>query len=265
MESSVVAQTITLDSSLGSARILGNGPNYLIQQADGTTVGRNLFHSLGRFNLATGEQVGFQSSAIIRNILARVVGGSVSSIDGLIFTESPAVNFFLINPAGIVFGPNAQLDIGGTTRGDFTATTLDAIVWPDGSRFDAINPGNAQPLLRIVGDPSGFGITSRPIPGISVNEGVLRVSDTQNLRLLGGEVVVNRGRLVALGGRVELGAMLRSLAGPTAEPETVLLSSDGGLGFVGGLARGDVRFENGAGVFVAGVGGGDISITARDI
>ncbi|WP_421656520.1 filamentous hemagglutinin N-terminal domain-containing protein [Leptothermofonsia sp. ETS-13] len=150
-----IAQNITLDGTLGPAQTL-TGPTYLIRQVDGTTVGSNLFHSFGRFNLSAGEVANFQSAANIRNILSRVTGGSPSSIDGLIFTQSPNVNLFLINPGGIIFGPNARLNIGGSTRGSFVATTVDALVWPNGAQFSATVPGRPDSLLTIVGDPSGF-------------------------------------------------------------------------------------------------------------
>lgn len=252
-----MAQNITLDGTLGPVRALGNGPNYLIQQADGTTVGNNLFHSFGRFNLAAGEQAGFQSAAAIQNILARVTGGTPSSINGLIFTDSAAVNLFLINPAGIVFGPNARLDIGGTTRGDFTATTLDAIVWPDGSRFDAVNPGGAAPLLRIVGDPSRFLSSQRPIPGITVNQSQLQVYNTQGLRLLGGDIAVNRGQLDAWGGRVDIGSV--------AGTGTVELLGHGGFQFSSDVVRGDIQFADATQVDVTLGNGGDIRVIGRNI
>jgi filamentous hemagglutinin family protein len=135
----VLAQNITLDGTLGSAGTL-TGPDYVIPQAVGQTVGSNLFHSFGRFGLDTGEAAIFQSTANIRNILSRVTGGSPSFIDGLIFTESPRVNLFLINPSGIVFGSQCPPDVGGATRGSFVATTVDALVWPNGGQFSATNP-----------------------------------------------------------------------------------------------------------------------------
>jgi filamentous hemagglutinin family protein len=139
----VLAQNITLDGSIGRAGTL-TGPNYVIPQAVGQTVDSNLFHSFGRFGLDTGEAAIFISAANIRNILSRVTGGSPSVIDGLIFTESPSVNLFLINPSGILFGPNARLDVGGATRGSFVATTVDALVWSNGDSL-------VQPTQEILG------------------------------------------------------------------------------------------------------------------
>ena len=93
----VLAQSITIDGTLSPARTL-TGSAYRVRQADGRTVGRNLFHSFGRFNLNTGESVTFESAPDIRNIITRVTGGTPSAIDGLIQTECSIVNLFLINP-----------------------------------------------------------------------------------------------------------------------------------------------------------------------
>ena len=139
----VKAQNITLDGSLGSKETL-TGPNYSIPQSVGQTAGNNLFHSFGKFNLDANEAAIFQSADNIRNILSRVTGGSGSSIDGLIRTLGNEVNFFLINPSGIVFGENARLDVSGS----FVASTADSFVLGDGIEFSATNP-QAVPLLKI--------------------------------------------------------------------------------------------------------------------
>ncbi|HEY9668634.1 MAG TPA: filamentous hemagglutinin N-terminal domain-containing protein, partial [Coleofasciculaceae cyanobacterium] len=161
------AQNITLDGTLGPAGTL-IGPDYIIPQDAGQTVGSNLFHSFGQFSLDIGEAAIFQSAPEIRTILSRVTGGSTSLINGAIFTESLNVNLFLINPSGIVFGPNASIDVGGTTRGSFVATTANALVWPNGNQFSASNPSGANSLLTIVGDPGGFLAQVSPQPiGVS--------------------------------------------------------------------------------------------------
>ena len=45
----------------------------------------------------------------MRNVLARVTGGSASSIDRTLRSSVPDADFYLINPAGVVFGPNASV------------------------------------------------------------------------------------------------------------------------------------------------------------
>ncbi len=258
----VLAQNITIDGSLGPAGTL-TGPDYVIPQADGKTVGSNLFHSFGRFGLDTGEAAIFQSTANIRNILSRVTGGSPSVIDGLIFTESPSVNLFLINPSGIVFGPNASLDVGSATRGSFVATTVDALVWPNGGQFSATNPGGSGSLLTLVGDPSGFLSLQRPPQPIVSSGSSLRVYEGQSLLLLGGDVTLDGSSLFVRfvkGGRIELGGV--------AGAGTVGLSVNGNdlrLIFPDSVARADVSVTNGAGIDVLAEDGGSIAINARNL
>jgi filamentous hemagglutinin family protein len=202
---------ITLDGSTGPARTL-TGPAYQIRQSDGTTVGPNLFHSFGRFNLNLGESATFESAAI-QNIFARVTGGSISTIDGLL--RSPgAANLFLINPAGIVFGQNSQLDV----RGSFVATTANAIQFGDRGFFSATNPTPPSPLLTI--NPSAFFFNQMNQGQILVRSQApaglnpygnpttgLQVPDGQSLLLVGGDVTLEGGRLRAYSGRVELAGL----------------------------------------------------------
>ncbi|MCC5639990.1 S-layer family protein [Nostoc sp. CHAB 5844] len=259
---SSLAQSITLDGTLGTTQTI-NGPNYTIPQSVGQTVGSNLFHSFGRFSLNTGESAVFQSGADIRNILSRVTGGLPSIIDGLITTQSNNVNLFFINPSGIVFGPNARLNVGGTTRGSFIATTADALVWSNGSQFSATNPGGVSSLLTIIGDPSGFLFNRRPPQAIDVTDGELRVDQGQSLLLLGGNINLDDSLLVVdspVGGKIGLGSV--------GAPGTVGLTTNGNilsLNFPANLARADVSLSNNSQVNVFAEVGGSININARNL
>jgi filamentous hemagglutinin family protein len=256
-----LAQNITLDGTLGPAATL-TGPTYQIRQDLGQTVGSNLFHSFGKFNLNANETAVFQSAPAIRNILSRVTGGSVSSIDGLIFTQSGAVNLYLINPAGIVFGPNARLDIGSSTRGSFVATTLDAITFPNDSQFSATNPGTASTLLTIVGDPSGFLASQRTLPPIAATGSILGVYSGQSLLLLGGNITLDNSNVFVnfpQGGRVELGAL--------AGAGVVGLSVNGNdlqLSLPEQTARADVTINRSA-IDVQAEDAGSLGIGARNL
>ena len=112
------AQSITVDGRLSAARTLA-GPNYAIGPELGRQVGPNLFHSFGRFGLNTGESATFSGPASVGNVIGRVTGGAPSSIDGTVRSAIPGANLYLINPAGVVFGPNARVDVPGS----FHATT----------------------------------------------------------------------------------------------------------------------------------------------
>ena len=261
-----LAQSITLDGTLGT-----NAPIptfaappydtvYDIQQTLGQTVGSNLFHSFGRFNLTATEAASFQSDAGIRNIISRVTGGTASSIDGLIFTQSANVNLFLINPAGIVFGSNARLDIGSSTRGSFVATTLDAITFPGGGQFSAVNPGNASSLLTLVGDPSGFLASQRQPGAIASASQELKVYPEQSLLLLGGEIQLNTSIVAAQDGRVELAGLAGAgLVGLTTTGNTLTLD------IPAQIPRSDVSLSNRSVLFVANQGAGSIAVTARNL
>lgn len=171
---------IKLDGSLGGAALNLTGPNFQIRADYGRQVGRNLFHSFQQFNLVNGEAAVFSGPAEVRNVLARVTGGA-SSIDGMIQSTIPGANLFLMNPAGIVFGPNATLDVSGS----FTATTADAIRLADGGRF-AANPGE-RPVLTSA-DPRAFGFLSPAPQDIVVNDSKLTVPYSK-LSLVAGAVV----------------------------------------------------------------------------
>ena len=76
--------------------------------------GNNLFHSFGQFNVQTGESATFTGSSTVENVIGRVTGGQQSLIDGQLRSEMPQANLYLLNPSGVLFGPNATLDVPGS-------------------------------------------------------------------------------------------------------------------------------------------------------
>src|SRR6516225_11587846 len=101
---------VVLDGKFGTSGAL-TGPNYAITAAMGAVRGNNLFQSFSQFNLVAGDVATFSGPANIQNILSRVTGGSPSSIDGTIRSDISGANFFFINPSGVMFGPNAAVDV----------------------------------------------------------------------------------------------------------------------------------------------------------
>jgi filamentous hemagglutinin family protein len=199
---------ITLDGSLGPSGPL-SGPGYLIGQNLGQLRGTNLFHSFGQFNVQTGESATFTGPNFVTNVLSRVTGGQLSTIDGLISTRGamPKANFFLLNPAGVMFGPNAKLDVGGSVR----VSTADYLRFADGAVFFA-DLGRQSALS--VADVAAFGFLRAPTAGITVNGSSLQVDPGQTLSLVGGGIEVsggasagNVGALVANSGRIEIASV----------------------------------------------------------
>src|SRR5687768_16125569 len=71
---------VVLDGSLGPGGAV-TGPVYVIGAEVGQLRGTNLFHSFSQLNVAQGEVVGFVGPVEVTNVLARVTGGSSTTID----------------------------------------------------------------------------------------------------------------------------------------------------------------------------------------
>jgi len=143
-----------MDGTLGPKGALA-GPSYAITSSLGRQVGGNLFHSFGKFNIDTGESATFSGPGSVRNVIGRVTGGSCSTIDGGINCTIQGANLYLINPSGMVFGPNAGLNVSGS----FHASTSDYLLLEDCGRFDATHPENSI-SLRHRPAPSVFSMRS---------------------------------------------------------------------------------------------------------
>ncbi|MBE9561665.1 MAG: filamentous hemagglutinin N-terminal domain-containing protein [Proteobacteria bacterium] len=183
---------IVLDGSLGTSKATLSGPDYTIGEELGRQNGNNLFHSFNKFNINSHESVTFLSPDSINNIISRVTGGTSSNIDGLIRSNA---NLYLLNPSGIIFGENAQLDI----QGSFHASTADYLKFKDGHIFDAHNLDN--PILSIAPVES-FGFLSNST--LSVNNSDLSVPVGESLSLIGGNLQIDGAYLNAASGRINL-------------------------------------------------------------
>lgn len=158
----------------------------------------NLFHSFSQFSLNQNQIANFISQPQIKNILARVVGGNASIINGLIEVTGGNANLFLMNPAGIVFGTHAQLNVPAS----FTATTATGIGFGNNVSFNATGLND---YALLVGNPQNFAFQISQ-PGSVINAGVLQVAQGQNLLLLGGNAI-NTGTLTASSGNLTIAAV----------------------------------------------------------
>ncbi|MDJ0532066.1 MAG: filamentous hemagglutinin N-terminal domain-containing protein [Xenococcaceae cyanobacterium MO_207.B15] len=222
----------------------------------GHRVGYNLFHSFREFSVINGTEAFFNNGSDIVNIFSRVTGGDVSRIDGLIRANGKA-NLYLINPAGIIFGENASLNIGGS----FLGSTANSIVFPEGE-FLATD-GDNPPILTI---NMPIGLTFGNNPGeIAVNASNLQVNNGEAFVLLGGNVSIAGAEITAPGARIELGGVAEF-----GQVSFNLQQSGEDFGidsisFPEGVARADVTLTNGVEVNVRAAGGGSISVNGRNI
>jgi filamentous hemagglutinin family protein len=212
----------------------------------------NLFHSFEAFSVPRDRTVLFNNAQDVQNILTRVTGNLSSKIEGNLAANGSA-NLFLINPNGIIFGENATINIGGS----FLATTADRVQFADGTNFSATNP-QTKPILTISA-PIGLGFGQAP--GQIINRSLgFQVAPEKTLALVGGDVQVEGGILIAEGGRIELGSV-GSNDSVNISPTSLGLTLD----YSKTQAFQDISLSQLAFVDTSGDRGGDIQIQARNL
>ena len=163
----------------------------------GAVRGTNLFHSFTDFNVLPEQSVYFANPVGIDAILSRVTGSTPSNIFGTLGVHGLA-DLYLINPHGILFGADAQLDI----EGSFYGTTATAVELGNDGIFSATDPTQSQ-LLAV--NPN--------------------VSFWNYLGTTSGNVV-NRGQLAIGGDLVLAGSSLDLEAQVAAAGDVSLLATD---------------------------------------
>ena len=109
----------------------------------GAQRGGNLFHSFEQFDVPEGRGAYFGNPADVQNIFSRVTSADRSEIFGTLGVLGNA-NLFFLNPNGILFGPNASLDI----QGSFVGSTGNGIWLGDQGFFSATTPEQSN-LLEV--------------------------------------------------------------------------------------------------------------------
>ncbi len=254
--------------------VLNGGTQYDITGGTRPGNGHNLFHSFGLFSLPGSSDVANFSNTMgpgITNILSRVTGNVRSDIYGTIQTTNfNGANLFLFNPAGVVFGPGASLNLSGS----FHVSTADYVLLSDGVRFNA-TPGPADALLTS-SPPSAFGFLpptpARPTPApISVQGSTLQVPEGQILSIVGGDVQIQGATLMAPSGRVQIASVASAgevgLVGPGGAPalDVTSFSTLGQIEISGSsiIDASDVSGVIGAGTVV--IRGGRLTVDSSQI
>ncbi|MEG4984266.1 S-layer family protein [Microcoleus sp. BR0-C5] len=241
----------------------------------GAIRGVNLFHSLREFNIREGRGAYFENPSGITNIFTRVTGQNSSNILGTLGVLGNG-NLFLINPKGIIFGPNARLDL----RGSFIGSTADSIVFNNGFEFNSTNP-QTSPLLTvnipvglrfrdnsgaIVNQSTAIGKLNLPASAvpIPISDRVgLAVEPGQTLALIGGDIQLQGGNLTASGGQILLGSTaspgLVNFALTAGEKGNLTLNYDNIQNF------GNIQISDGTLINTSGIGGGRVELKGGNV
>jgi filamentous hemagglutinin family protein len=221
-----VATSITnsVPKDLGDARNLGtqittSGATTTIK--GGTQSGSNLFHSFGDFSVGTGHTANYLAPGAvdlstvnlnIANVINRVTGQSISNIDGIINSKTamPNASFFLINPNGLVVGPNASFNVGESLH----LSSADYLRLTDGTKFFASLDPSKQSTLTSA-EVAAFGFLASRISEATLTP-ILKAADDQTLSLIGRDISINGRRVQASGGQIDVVSVLSGEVSLTA-------------------------------------------------
>ena len=245
-----------------SVVVPADGDNFIQQIRGGARREANLFHSFRDFDIASEQSIYFLSPAGVENIITRVTGDDVSSLEGTLGTIGTQSNLFLLNPNGIIFGENARLDV----QGSFIATTAPTLQFGEQGVFSSSSP-EMPPLLTV--SPSAFlfeefssaSLINQSTALLPSGQRGLQVPSGESLLLLGGEINLAGGGLVAAGGRVEIGAVAGVGGVGISQDESDRLQME----FLPLLDRSDVSLTSGATIDTSGERSGPIRLLGRQI
>src|ERR1043166_2469085 len=263
------ASTKITSSGLGTIVPLPDPNRIIFDITGGTRRHGNLFHSFGVFTVREGDTANFVNTKGpgIVNIISRVTGSDTeprqtSKIYGIIKTTGfDQANLFLLNPSGIMFGPNASLDV----KGSFHVSTADYLQFANGKRFYA-DLNNKNSVLSSA-PVSAFGFSGYPLgfPPKIQSAGTLEVDPGNTLSLIGGDVEI-AGSLVASGNGAGVPGQIR-IVSVTSEAQVPVSGDfqDFDSKFFSGSARsntrlGRIEIKPEASIQVSGDPGGTVFI-----
>lgn len=210
---------IITDGTIGSSGCLKlEGPNYEIVSRYGHLSGTNLFHSFEQFNIHSDESATFSGPGSVQNIISRVTGPKPSWIDGKLGSSVPGANLYILNPRGMMFGPNASLDLGGS----FHVSTAHYMRFDNNDIFHATI---SETETFSTAEPAAFGFLDTHNGPVSIKGAALNVSEGKTVSLVGGSIEMENAVIKAPGVQINIAA-LASPGEVQPSPETGAKVSD---------------------------------------
>lgn len=230
--SGIANANIVTDGTVGSAQTLA-GPDFMIPQDLGAVHGHNLFHSFHTFSIDQSQSATFTGSDAINHVIARVTGGEASQINGLLRSQIGHADFYFINPAGVIFGPHAVVDVPA----GFHVSTAHTLAFTDGNQFHAIDPTRST-LTQA--PPEAFGFMDAQPVAIHINGSRFEFNPKSEVSL------VSSGNITITG----TDAQIASLTSPNGDIQLTAL--------------GDIVLDH-AEIQSGGHGGGSLTLNADNI
>jgi large exoprotein involved in heme utilization and adhesion len=164
-----------------------------------------------------------------------------------------------MNPAGIVFGPSASLNVGGSV----SFTTADYLRLSDGAKFNAI-PGPADASISSA-PVVAFGFLGSNPGAITVQGSQLSVTPGQSISLVGGDITIENPGLIP---NMEQSSLLAAPGGhinlaSVASPGEILLETWGRSPNSNGQsvsALGAIHISQKSMIDASGEGGGTVVV-----
>ncbi|MEM8503764.1 MAG: CHAT domain-containing protein [Cyanobacteria bacterium P01_D01_bin.1] len=172
---SAVAQVVADPTSPTQVDLVGDQFN--ITEGVVSSDEANLFHSFEQFDITESQTANFITTDSISNVIGKIKSSEASNIHGMLQISGSEASLYLLNPAGILIGADAKLNL----LGGFTATTAESVSFEDGGEVSVFQFNEPE--------------------GAVVNQGSLSVSESESIGLIGGSVI-NDGTLSAPQGSI---------------------------------------------------------------
>jgi filamentous hemagglutinin family protein len=277
----MAALMIALMVSPGSAFSLPTGPQVIngtatfSQNGSGLTItnSKGAIINWNSFSIGSGEITRFIQSSATSSVLNRVTGGNASAIYGTLQSNG---RVFLINPSGILFGPNAVVNVNGfvastlnISNDDFKAGRMKFNAGTQAGKIEnqgTITTPSGGSVYLIAPNIENSGVITAPNGDIILAAGhqvELADSSTPGLTMVVSapdDQVVNLNRIIADSGRIGIYGGIISQKG--------VISADSATAGKGGRiflrAQNAITLDTGSKTTANGARGGDITVQSKE-